>query len=93
MDQDIQLTFTAWIWVVDGLKLFTESTLEVLEREHYHSDVVKSLVWNGCFHHLLNYVATNLMDGLLFGMEVLLGCNPRLLENFSVADLVKDAIA
>ena len=67
--------------------------LEVLECEHYHSDVVKSLVGDRCFHHLLDHVAANLMDGLLFGMEVLLGCNPRLLENFSVADLVKDAIA
>ena len=32
------------------------------------------------------------MDGLIAAMEVLLGSDPPLLEDFSVADLVEDAV-
>lgn len=66
--------------------------LEVLEGKHDHCDVVESLVRYRSFHYLLYDVSTGLMDGLIAAMEVLLGSDPSLLENFSVADLVEDAV-
>lgn len=66
--------------------------LEVFECQHDYGNVVQGFVSNGCFHDLLNYISTNLMDWLLLGMEVLLCCDPRLLQDLGIADFIKDSV-
>lgn len=74
------------------MELFTESFLEVLESKHHHRDVVERLVGHARLHHLLHYITTYLVNGLLLAVEVLLGRNPRLLYHLSIADLVEYSV-
>ena len=87
------LALEVMIVVVDLLELVTQSLLEVLEGEHHHSDIVESLVGHTCLHHLLHDVTAYLVDGLVLAVKVLLGCNPCLLYDFGIADLVKYSVA
>ena len=86
------LALELMIVVIDLLELVTESFLEVLESKHHHRDVVERLVGHARLHHLLHYITTYLVNGLLLAVEVLLGRNPRLLYHLSIADLVEYSV-
>ena len=78
--------------VVHLTELVGQVLLEVFEGQHDHGDVVERFICNGRLHHLLHQVSTCLMDRLIFVVIVLFGCNPALLEYFSVANFVEYAV-
>ena len=65
-------------------ELVLQALFEVLEGQHHHSDVVKSLVRHRSLHNLLDKIATRLVDGLVTRMEALLRCDPPLFEDFGI---------
>ena len=85
--------FATHLDILNVAILFAEGMFEVLERQHDHGDVVERLVGDRRLHDLLHHVPANLVDLLVFGMEVLFGSYPRLLDHLRVADLVEYAVA
>lgn len=78
--------------VLNMAKLLAERLFEVFESQHDDGDVVESLVSNRRLHDLFDDIAANLMNLLIFGMEVLLGRNPRLFDHLGVADFVEYSV-
>lgn len=65
---------------------------EIIERKQNNCDIIECLVSYRVFHNLFNDISTNLMNWLIFVPKVLLGCNPWLLYNFFICNLIKNTV-
>lgn len=74
-------------------QLVDQRLTQVVERQQHDGDVVQRLVGDRVLHDLLDDVSADLVDGLVFALEVPLGCDPRLLDHFLVRDFVENSVA